>query len=200
MKTVIVYNHPYKKSFCHALLESAKEGAIRAGQEVDVIDLDADKFNPVMSAEDLNGFVHHQMADPQAKDYFRRIRDANHMVLIFPIWWELMPAMMKGFIDKVVFPGSFYDQSAGGDMSALLPNLKITVVTTMNTPAELYKNVYGDAVYKAVVKGTFEKIGIKDVKWVCFNMVKDSTAEKRRQWLEQIAQIVAEREIKSEDI
>lgn len=193
MKTVLVYCHPYNGSFCHAILESAKKAAIKAGQEVDVIDLYADKFNPVMSAEDLKAFVNHEMVDPQAKDYFNRIKNADHMVLIFPIWWETMPAMMKGFIDKIMFPGSFYDMSAGGStaIKTRLPNLKITVITTMNTPASVYRLVYGNAIYKTLVKGTFKFIGNKDVQWVSFNMVKDSTEEQRKQWLEKVAQIVA---------
>lgn len=190
MKTVIVYNHPYNKSFCHALLESAKEGAMSAGHGVDVINLDADHFNPVMNEEDLKGFVRHEMVDLQAKDYFLRIKDADHLVLIFPIWWGIMPAMMKGFIDKVVFPGYFYEMSEDSyKMSPLLPNLKVTVITTMNTPALVYNILFGKPVYKALIKGTFKTAGIKDVNWVSFNMVKGSSDEKRKQWLEKTAQI-----------
>ncbi len=192
MKTVIVYYHPYNRSFCHALLEAAKEGAENAELEVDVIDLDAEKFDPVMSANDLRGFVNHEMVDVQAKELFGRIRNADHMIMIFPIWWELMPAMVKGFIDKVVFPGSFYEQIQGGfDMLTLLPNLKVTIITTMNTPALMYKFVYKNAIYRAMVSGTFKKIGIRKVKWVNFGMVKFTKEETRQKWLKKTAQIGA---------
>lgn len=191
MKTVIVYYHPYSGSFCHGLLESAREAAIKAGQEVDVIDLGADKFDPVMNEKDLKGFINHEIVDPQAKDYFNRIKDADHMVLIFPIWWSLMPAMIKGFIDKVVFPGSFYEMPDSTTMTPLLPNLKVTIITTMNTPAEIYKTAFGNAIYNALVVGTFKQIGIKDVNWVSFNMVKDSAPQQRKEWLEKTAQIIA---------
>lgn len=190
MKTVIVYSHPYNKSYCQALLESAKQGAIKAGKEVDVIDLYADNFNPVMTAEDLKGFVKHEMVDYLAKDYFNRIKTADHLVLIFPIWWELMPAIMKGFIDKVVFPGSFYEYSKNG-MITLLPNLKVTIITTMNTPALTYKFVFKNAIQKALVKGTFNKIGIKKVKWISLNEIKATTNQKRQNWLEKIEKHMA---------
>lgn len=187
MKTLIVYNHPYEGSFCHAILEKAVEGAKLKG-EVDVIDLDNDKFNPVMSKEDLLGFIKHNMVDEKAKDYAKRIQEADNLVLIFPIWWELMPAMMKGFIDKVVFPGSFYEYTKSGyGMETLVPNLKkVTVITTMNTPKLIYRLIYGNALKNALVKGTFKKAGIKNVEWLSFNMVKASTPEKRSSWLETV--------------
>jgi putative NADPH-quinone reductase len=194
MKTVIVYNHPFSGSLCHALLESARDGAKKAGYDVDVIDLDADKFNPVMNEEELRGFLRHEMIDPQAKDYFERIRGANHLIIIFPIWWGLMPALMKGFIDKVVFPGAFYEMPEDATtMTPLLPNLKVTIITTMNTPADIYRDYFGDAIYKALVNDTFNTVGIKNVEWVSFNMVKFSTEEQRREWLEKAAQVGAKK-------
>ncbi|MTD41623.1 flavodoxin family protein [Erwinia sp. CPCC 100877] len=188
MKTVIVYNHPYQKSFCNALLEATKKGIISADGEVDVINLDADNFNPVMSGQDLLGFVHHNPVDQQAIDYINRIKQADHLVFIFPIWWELMPAMMKGFIDKVVFPGAFYDYTKSGyAMRSLMTNISATtVITTMNTPKLLYKFMYGNAVKKALIKGTLKKAGLKNVKWISLNMVKASSEGKRRKWLEKI--------------
>ncbi|MFC6316233.1 NAD(P)H-dependent oxidoreductase [Lapidilactobacillus achengensis] len=136
MKTVIVYNHPYQGSFCHAILVAAKAGAEAAGHEVDVIDLDQDHFDPVMSGQDLLAFRQHKMIDPQARAYVKRLQAADQLVLIFPIWWELMPAMMKGFIDKVISPGSTYRYiKSGYGMQTILPQLKqTTVITTMNTP------------------------------------------------------------------
>lgn len=135
MNVVIVYNHPYDKSFCHAILESAKKGLLKAGHTVDVIDLDKDKFNPVMTDEDLLAFRNHQVIDEHAKNYIKRIQQADHLVFIFPIWWELMPAMTKGFIDKVIFPGSAYTYTFSGyGMKSLLKKLQsTTVITTMNT-------------------------------------------------------------------
>ena len=187
MKTLVVYNHPYEGSFCHAILEKTVEGALLKG-EVDVIDLDSDKFNPVMSQEDLLGFIKHKIVDEKAQDYAERIREADNLVLIFPIWWELMPAMMKGFIDKVVFPGAFYEYTKSGyGMKTLVPNLKkVTVITTMNTPKLIYRLIYGNALKNALVKGTFKKAGIKNVEWISFNMVKSSSVEYRNSWLETV--------------
>ncbi|MGM0124024.1 hypothetical protein IGI37_001398 [Enterococcus sp. AZ194] len=185
MNTVIVYNHPYNGSFCHALLEAVINGAKKAGHTVDLLDLDKDKFNPVMTGQDLLAFRNHEAIDLQALDYIQRIKQADHLVFIFPIWWELMPAMMKGFIDKVIFPGATftYTKSGYGMIGSLTKLKSTTVITTMNTPKIMYKLVYGNAIKKALIKGTLKKSGIKNVRWCSFNMVKASSDTTRKKWL-----------------
>jgi NAD(P)H dehydrogenase (quinone) len=175
-------------------MESAKKGAEQQGHDVDVIDLEADGFDPVMHSEDLIGFLKHKAQDDQAIDYIERVKQADHLILVFPIWWELMPAMMKGFIDKVVFPGETFDYTKGGTgMTSLLTNLKsTTIMTTMNTPKALYRWVFGDAIQRALIRGTFRKMGLKQVKWLSCNMVKKSSDAKRRQWLTQAEKIGAQ--------
>jgi NAD(P)H dehydrogenase (quinone) len=188
MKTLIVYAHPYDGGFCHAMLESTIASIEKAGGEVDLIDLNKDKFNPVMDEKDLVGFIKHEMIDPQSIDYVNRLKAADQLVLIFPIWWELMPAIMKGFIDKVFFPGSAYEyKKSGRGMYSLFDNLKATtVISTMNTPKLIYKCIYGNAVQKALMKGTFKKLGFKKVKWFNVSMIKWSTEKKRNKWLAQL--------------
>lgn len=135
------------------------------------------------------------MIDPQACEYVQRVQAADHLVLIFPIWWELMPAMMKGFVDKVIFPGATYQYTKSGyGMTTLLPKLKsTTVITTMNTPKVLYKFTYGNAIQKALIKGTFKKSGMKKTKWLSFNMVKASNEQTRKKWLAKIYQEFAKK-------
>lgn len=190
-KTLIVTSHPYEGSFCHALMVAAKEGAQKAGHTVDIIDLEADHFDPVMHSADLIGFLKHQAQDARAIDYIQRVKAADHLILVFPIWWELMPAMMKGFIDKVVFPGETFDYEKGGTgMASKLAKLQsTTVITTMNTPKALYRWVFGDAIQRALIRGTFKKMGLKNVKWLSCNMVKKSSDIKRQNWLQQANQI-----------
>jgi NAD(P)H dehydrogenase (quinone) len=189
VKVVIVFNHPYEGSYCNALLNSATNGLQRAGHEVDLINLDNDNFDPVMRATDLKGFKDGVPSDPQVLKYRDRLQDANHLVMLFPIWWELMPAMTKGFIDKVIFPGVAYDYDHSGRYPKMIKRWNeirgITLVTTMNTPSFFYKLVFGNAITKAVFRGTFMKLGFKNRKWLSFNMVKFVSEQKRRKWLKQ---------------
>ncbi|MDB1652956.1 NAD(P)H-dependent oxidoreductase [Enterococcus durans] len=190
MKTLIIYNHPYEGSYNHAILESVVKGITRAQGKYEVIDLDKENFHPVMTSADLLGFVKHQAVDPIAISYAEKIKEADHLVFIFPIWWEMMPALTKGFIDKVIYPGLTYDYKENGiSMVSLLPKLKATtVITTMNTPKIMYKLTYGNALKKALIKGTFKKSGMKNVNWISLNMVKMSKVEKRQKWLKNIEQ------------
>ncbi|MCI1983726.1 MAG: NAD(P)H-dependent oxidoreductase [Bifidobacteriaceae bacterium] len=189
MKTVIVTCHPYSGSFCHALMLAASDGAKARGEEVDVIDLETDHFDPVMHSQDLIGFLKHESYDEQARDYIQRVKDADHLVLIFPIWWELMPAMMKGFIDKIIFPGETFDYTTSGmGMVPLLPRLKsVSIITTMNTPRLLYRLIFGDAIQRALVRGTFRKMGVRHIRWLNCAMVKKSSDAKRQKWLRVVA-------------
>ena len=142
-----------------------------------------------MTAEDLKGFLDHKIVDEKALDYANRLKNADNLVIIFPIWWELMPALTKGFIDKVIFPGAVYEYSKNGiGMNSTLSNLKsTTVITTMNTPKILYKIKFGNAIEKSLIRGTFKKLGFKNVKWINLDMVKFSKPEKRQKWLDNIS-------------
>lgn len=97
-----------------------------------------------------------------------------------------MPAMTKGFIDKVIFPGIAYDNDSSGRFPRMKKRWKlngITVITTMNTPSLIYRIVFGNAVKKALFNGTFWKLGFKNRKWISFNMVKFVDDKKRAKWL-----------------
>ncbi|MBE6237167.1 MAG: NAD(P)H-dependent oxidoreductase [Bacteroidales bacterium] len=194
MKTLIVYNHPHEGSFCSAIREAVENGLRNGGHECRIIHLDQDGFDPVMREKDLKAFV---MAgrigeeglegiDPIILKYMKKLQWAEHIVMIFPIWWMTMPAMMKGFIDKVIFPGIVYKMEDGEMISMLSKLRQVTVITTMNTPQDIYKEVFGNSIEGSLIKGTFNKIGIHDIRWISLNMVKQSGDEKRWLWLDEI--------------
>lgn len=194
MRTLFVYNHPNDGSFCHALLDTAVN-TVKQNSECNVINLDADKFNPVMSADNLRVFVlarkepakAQTMLEPHVVRYKKLLEKTEHLVFVFPIWWMLMPALTKGFIDKVIFPSIAYDYSEDGRLFSILNALsRVTVITTMNTPADVYETRFGNAVIKALLRGTFETIGVSDCHWLSFNGVGASSLEEREAWLESV--------------
>ena len=198
MKVIIIFNHPYEGSFCNAILNSVTRGLQQANHEVDIINLDKEGFNPVMTSQDLKAFRDKQPLDPKVIEYKDRLELAEQVVFIFPIWWELMPALMKGFIDKVIFPGVAYDYVNGSNtkMKPLLTNIKgVTVITTMNTPGILYRIIFGNAIQKALMRGTFWKTGYKNKKWISFNTVKQVSDEKRKFWLTKLEKTFATEEM-----
>ena len=190
MRTAVVFNHPYEGSYCNAVLEAVLSGLRLGGHEADLFHLDNDGFDPVMRTADLKGFKDGTPVDRKVLEYRSRLEQADHLVLIFPIWWELMPAMTKGFIDKVIFPGVAYDYDNSGRWPKMVKRwarLKgITLITTMNTPSTVYRLIFGNAIKKAVFTGTFWKMGYGPRKWINLNMVKFVSAKKRKKWLGEI--------------
>ena len=194
MKTLIVYNHPHEGSFCSAIREAVENGLKTGGHEYKVIDIDKDGFDPVMRPKDLKAFVTAgkigedglEDVDPLVLRYMKMLRWAEQIVMIFPIWWMTTPAMTKGFIDKVIFPGIVYKME-GGKLISMLSSLKqVTIITTMNTPSEVYHDVFGNSLEGSLIKGTFNQIGIHDIRWISLNMVKQCGDEKRWVWLDEI--------------
>ena len=187
MNTVIVFNHPYEGSYCNAILRSVTAGLLKAGHSVDLIHLDNEGFNPVMTSADLKAFRDQSPIDPQVLEYKARLESADHLVFIFPIWWELMPALTKGFIDKVMFPGLAYDYTEKGLMKKKITGIRsVTIITTMNTPKLLYRVIFGNAVRKAMITGTLWKMGYKNRKWIGLSMVKMVSQQKREKWLRKL--------------
>ncbi|WP_270087091.1 NAD(P)H-dependent oxidoreductase [Sphingobacterium sp. SYP-B4668] len=188
MRTVIVFNHPYELSYCNAILHAVTKGLKNAYHEVDLMHLDNDGFNPAMSSEDLKAFVAHKPIDPQVIDYNQRLEKADHLIFIFPIWWDQMPAMTKGFIDRVLSPGVVYDHHPRGfGLVPLLKNLKsITIITTMNKPKLLYSLFMGNLIKKAVLRSVFKTMGYKNLNWINFTSVKSVSQEKRVKWLDNL--------------
>ena len=194
MKTLIIFNHPHEGSYCQAILKAVKRGLKKGGHPCKTINLDKDRFDPVMREKDLLAFVVYGKTgditqadvDPRVLRYKEKLEWAERIVMIFPIWWMNLPAMMKGFIDKVVFPGIFYNMEDGNLVSRLRSLRQVTIITTMNTPADIYREHFGNSIEGSLIKGTFNQIGIHDVEWISLNMVKQSGQDRREFWLEEI--------------
>lgn len=188
MRVAIVFNHPYEKSFCNAILESVTKGLEKGNCKVDLIHLDKDGFNPAMSQEDLKAFVEHKAVDPQVIEYNMILEKADHLIFIFPIWWDLMPAMTKGFIDRVLYPGIVYDHHPRGfGLVPLLKKLKsVTIITTMNKPKWMYALLIGNLIQKSMLKSVFKTMGYKNLNWISFCSVKSVSHKKRVQWLKNL--------------
>lgn len=198
LNNLIVFDHPYTanacnnvvhhRSFSAALCKAIAEKLEARGETVDLIDLHADGFDPVMSEQDLMMWRKGQPMNDQVRDYQKRLLAAKRIIFIFPVWWELMPAMTKGFLDKVYAKNILYTQEKGSFKMAttLNPETEIVVVTTMGTPKLLYKFVFDKPVIKALQRGLCAKTGIKHFKWLAYAKVDELTYEQRQELLAQV--------------
>ncbi|MBS2537109.1 NAD(P)H-dependent oxidoreductase [Catenulispora sp. NF23] len=197
MRVLIVLDHPYtlasaedvphRRSFTAAVAAAAIRGAEAAGHEVDLIDLAADGFAPAMTAADLAAWRTARVVDPRVADYQRRLLAADHLVFAFPVWWEAMPAATKGFLDRVLTKGVLFEElsgAKGNPFRNLMTRLgAVTVLSVMTTPDKAYRWWFRDPMTKILFRGTFGKIGVKNLTWVNYDRVADKTPEQRRRML-----------------
>ncbi len=180
MRALAVIDHPWAESFNHAIFKVACDSLRAAGHEVDVLDLHKDCFNPVMSVDELAVYTAGRWLDPRVGEYQTRIDAAQWLYLVFPVWWETAPALLKGFFDKVFLPGWAFTEA---DASPLLTHLRgATVITTMGAPKTVHT-----AVGSAVCKGTLEMVGVQHTRWINFLDVGNSTPSQRAGWLAEVA-------------
>ena len=189
MKRTLVCCHPYDKSFNAAIKGVIVDVHERSNVQLKVFDLYENQFNPVMSRKELREFarartkegINLENLDPMVVEMAREINESDELILLFPIWWELMPAQMKGFIDKVVSPGLLYTNVSEFKLKLISDKWKkVTVITTMNTPSLLYRIVFGNAVNVALKYGTFKKLGVKSYRWINLSSVKLKSQSKRQ--------------------
>ncbi len=159
MNYLIIHSHPYKGSFNSAIVENLKDH-----KNATVIDLIKDEFNPVMGQEDLRLWGKGEPADQLVRKYQEEFKKADIIVFPFPIWWGVMPAVLKGFIDKVFLPGFAYKYNEKGEMLGLLEGKKAVVITTMETPKEFYNDVLNNPIENTFIKNTLLKCGIETIK------------------------------------
>jgi NAD(P)H dehydrogenase (quinone) len=135
MRILYIYCHPLPESFHAAIREKALAALAEAGHEVDLLDLYAEKFDPVLS-EDARRHYH----DPSCnriglERYIARLTSADALVLQFPTWCFGPPAMLKGFFDRLIMPGVAFDLSDPARVKPLLQNIgRIVGVVTYGRP------------------------------------------------------------------
>lgn len=135
MRIHYIYCHPLPKSFHTAIRAEALAGLKDAGHAIDLCDLYAEKFDPVMSEQERRDY--HDLSKNQSgvTDYVRRLRAADAVIFQFPVWSFGPPAMLKGWMDRLLMPGVAFDLSNPNMAVPLLTNLKrITAITTYGRP------------------------------------------------------------------
>ncbi|WP_144300025.1 NAD(P)H-dependent oxidoreductase [Elioraea rosea] len=134
MRVLVVHCHPREDSFCAGLRDAVLAGLGRAGHEADLLDLYAERFEPALSAEE-RGRYHDESENLRGiEDHVARLKAADALVLVHPTWWYGMPAMLKGWFDRVWVPGVAFRLGPGA-IEPMLTNIRrIAVVTTYGSP------------------------------------------------------------------
>ncbi len=191
MKATIVLAHPYKESFNHAIYNRVIELLDSCGITVFCNDLYSDGFNPVLSVSELGK---EPSNDPLVKKYVEDMIASEFLIFIHPNWWGMPPAILKGYIDRVIRPPHAYDfptdASGGGLPIGKLKGKTGIVFNTSNTEADRENNYFEDPLQNIWEKCVFGFCGIEKSHRKMFRIIADSSLEDRVQWLNEVDEII----------
>jgi len=185
-KILIIQGNPVKNSFCDALAESYKKGAIRVNADVKEVHVREIEFDPCLPF----GYKKEVELEQGLIDTQHLIKWADHLVFVYPTWWGTVPALLKGFIDKVFLPGfGFKYRKDSVWWDKLLKGKSARLIVTMDTPPWYFRLFYGRPGHNAMKKSTLEFCGVKPVKIISIGPVKHSKKSKRIAWLTQVQKL-----------
>ncbi|MFY0690232.1 MAG: NAD(P)H-dependent oxidoreductase [Cyclobacteriaceae bacterium] len=180
-KTLIIQGHPDKESYNQALAKAYYKGAVEAGAEVKEINISELDFNPNLQY----GYRKRTELEPDLLDAQEKIKWADHIVLIHPVWWGSVPALLKGFFDRILLPGfAFQKRENSLWWDKLLKGKSARIIATMDQPGWYYRLIYNRPSMNAIKKLTFQFIGVTKVKSTSIGPIKNSTDQFRAKWLD----------------
>lgn len=190
-KVLVILAHPRKGSFNHAIAAEVVETLAGLGREPVYHDLYGEKFDPVLPAGEMpkSGRV-----DRAVRRHCDELRECEGIVIVHPNWWGQPPAVLKGWVDRVIRPGVAYEFADGdggeGVPVGLLEGKTALVFNTSNTPAAREQAVFGDPLEGLWKTCIFGLCGITAFHRTMFGVVVTSTPEDRNRWLGEVRDAV----------
>lgn len=186
---------PHQGHLCHALAQAYADGARHTGHTVTTITVATLDFPWLRTqTEWVEGDTPPGLLEAQ-----KTILDADHLVLIYPLWLGTMPAVLKGFLEQVIRP-RLANEKMGLDPNAdvsftgfkkMLQGKSCRVVVTMGMPAAFYRFFFFAHSLKNLERNILKFVGIKPVRTTLYGMVESSGAEKRQNWIEEMRELGA---------
>jgi NAD(P)H dehydrogenase (quinone) len=182
-KILIINGHPNAASFNFGIAEAYRKGAESSGSEVKEIVIADLQFNPNLQF----GYQKRMELEPDLRNAWEKIKWADHLVWIHPVWWSGLPAIAKGFIDRLFLPGFTFERRENSVWwDKLLKGKTARIITTLDQPGWFYRWFYGRPSINQLKKGTLQFCGVSPVKVTYIGIIKGSTAEARKKWLEKV--------------
>lgn len=179
IKVLVILGHPRRDSYNAGLAESYVQGARAAGADVEylrVADLSFDLHVQVPAPQD-------QFEEVDIREARRLVKWADHLVFVYPTWWGSMPALLKGFIDRVFVPGFAFYEIQPDTFKKLLSPKTAQLIITMDTPVLIDRLTNGAPSRRSVANATLRFCGVSPVRTMVLSSVKHSSDERKREWL-----------------
>lgn len=193
MNILVILAHPDESSFNHAIASHASKALEHNGHTVIFHDLHKEKFDPLLPSPEIpRGAI----LKDQVALHCKEVAEADGIIIIHPNWWGMPPAILTGWVDRVMRPGMAYEflegDSGEGVPVGLLKADKAIVFNTSNTFEKREQEVFGDPLDRIWKDCIFDLCGVKETYRRTFGVVVTSTLEERKAWLTEVQQKVAE--------
>jgi putative NADPH-quinone reductase len=194
VKALVVQAHPSPASFSRALADAAVRGLVRAGYQVEVLHLDDEGFQPAMTREERAAY--HSAApilDEQVRRHAQLVRWADTLVFVYPTWWAAQPAVMKGWLERVLVPGvAFHLDPATNVVRADLRHVRRIVGVTTYGCSRLYVRLLGDPGRRTLTRA-LRMLCHRPCRrtWLALHGMDTASAAKRRDFLARVERRVA---------
>ena len=187
MKISVILAHPRPGSFNHAIAETVTATLRESGHRVAFHDLYGENFDPLLPSSEISRDA---ALPPAIALHCQEIAEAGGIVIVHPDWWGMPPAILKGWIDRVLRPGVAYrfaeTDSGEGIPGGLLAARAALVFNTSNTPTAREQQVFGDPLERLWKDCIFSFCGVPEFRRRIFGVVVTSTEEERKGWLDEV--------------
>lgn len=192
MTHLILFAHPKIESFNHAILQTLTSTLEERGDSVIVRDLYALDFAPVLTQEDMEALRKGQTPEDIAQEQ-HYITQADTLIFVYPLWWTGLPAILKGYVDRVFSYGFAYRYNQAGEIEGLLKGKKGFLVTTHGTPNAHYDSTgMTQALKETTDSGIFNFCGITEVNHLFFGAVPSVDDKARHEMLAKVRESAKE--------
>jgi putative NADPH-quinone reductase len=180
-RIAVIVGHARKDTFCEALGNAYVEGARAAGHSVEMFVTSRMSFDPILH----EGYDRVQALEPDLVAAHSAIMQADHLVLIFPLWLGTLPAIFKGFLERVLQP-DIIGPAREGRFVPLLKGKSARVIMTMGMPGLVYRWWYGAHALKMLKRNILEFLGVTPVRSTLFGMIGAVGAGQLDDWVEEV--------------
>jgi NAD(P)H dehydrogenase (quinone) len=192
MNVLVIVGHPNTASFNRGIADTVVSTLRSSGHHVMFHDLYEEGFDPILPKAE---FPSKALLDPVLEQHCRELSEADGIVIVHPNWWGQPPAILKGWVDRVVRPKVAYEFEEGdkgeGIPIGLLKAQIAIVFNTANTPEYRETEVFGDPLENLWKTCIFDFCGVKRFYRKMFRVMVTSTPEQRHAWLDEVREIVA---------
>ncbi|PKN51608.1 MAG: NAD(P)H dehydrogenase [Deltaproteobacteria bacterium HGW-Deltaproteobacteria-13] len=187
MKISLILAHPDPGSFNHAIAKTAVEALKVNGHKVFFHDLYREKFDPLLPTEEISNDA---KLPAKIKKHCQKIAAADGIIIVHPNWWGQPPAILKGWVDRVIRPDVAYEflegDSGEGVPKGLLKAKAALVYNTSNTKTKRERDVFGDPLETIWKNCIFGLCGVDNFQRRMFNVVVTSSETRRKKWLDSV--------------